>query len=196
MLADRAGEVELLHVHVEGVEHHAEPRRTDARRRSRSRGRPCWRCRSRTGSAASTPRTTPESAARRGSLLQTGDHGVDPASALVGVHRRRRAAREDERRTVERTADDAGPKVGCDVDAALQIGDARPVSLGGSRWQDPASGSRGRQERWRGPLRRRRAGSPQGPVRQAPGTSSSTTSAPAAFMRANVAKCSRVKGRA
>ena len=29
-LADRAGEVELLHVHVEGVEHHAEPRRSDA----------------------------------------------------------------------------------------------------------------------------------------------------------------------
>src|SRR3712207_8172982 len=52
-------------------------------------------------------------------------HGIDPAPALIGTHRRGCAPGEDERRSIEGTADDAGSKGRGHVDAVLQIGEDR-----------------------------------------------------------------------
>ena len=188
------GHVELLHVHVEGVEHHADGWRIH-----------CLddleRMPGRVGDVGLKPvegldaERDPRIAGAKGCPLQARDHCGDAPGSLAFFDGCRRTSGKDQRRTIKRAADDRCAKGRGDVGAAFEIGDARLVrGLVGAREiarkidarrQHDAQAASSMAARVS-----RRSSSPGS------GTSNSTTSAPARFMRVKRGKVFPREGRA
>ena len=126
---------------------------------------------------------------------QAVDDAREPALPLGLLDRHRGAAGKDQRRAVERAADDAGAELARDAHAGFEIADAGLVSGGigaGEVALEIDAGARATPRPLSASACRvsARSSSPGS------GTSSSTKSQPAARARAKAPRCARVKGRA